>query len=109
MGRSDAPAAGVGRDDTRVGRGGAPAAGVGRDDARVGRDGNGRRIGRRPEWGGWRVGGDGDLGNKIKGKKKIVITDGSRKKFTNKPKIDMSELRFATSALTVGPIGQKSC
>jgi hypothetical protein len=25
--------------------------------------------------GGWRVGGDGDLGNKIKGKNKIVITD----------------------------------
>jgi hypothetical protein len=27
----------------------------------------------------------------------------------DKPKIDMSELRFATSVLTVGPIGQKSC
>jgi hypothetical protein len=65
MGRSGAPAAGVGRDGARLGRGGAPAAGVGRDDTGVGTDGDGRRIGRRPEWGGWRVGGDGDLGEKI--------------------------------------------
>jgi hypothetical protein len=60
---------------TRVGRDGAPAARVGKDGARVGRDGEGRRIGRRPEWGGWRVGGDVDLGNEIKGKKKIIIID----------------------------------
>jgi hypothetical protein len=49
MGRSGAPATGVGRDNAGVGRGGAPAARVSRDDSRVGMDGDGRRIGRRPE------------------------------------------------------------
>jgi hypothetical protein len=52
MGRSGALAAGVGRDGARVGRGSAPVVEVGRDGARVGRDGDGRHIGRRPEWGG---------------------------------------------------------
>jgi hypothetical protein len=69
----------------------------------------GAEWGRRSEWGGlvWTCGG-GIWGNKIIEKGKKLLTSGSQKKFTNKPKVDMSELRLATSALIVGP-GQKSC
>jgi hypothetical protein len=52
--------------------GGAPASGVGRDSAGVGRDGKGWCTGRR-SWKGHTevgVGGEGDLGNKTKEKKK---------------------------------------